>query len=43
LKANLTAREIVVIATTASQVNHWARLIQALGVPPVGYANTWAI
>lgn len=29
-------REIVVLATTSAQVNYWARLIQALGCPPIG-------
>ena len=39
LKAAFTEREIVVLATTAAQVNYWARLIQALGVPPIGAAD----
>ena len=39
LKANFTEREMVILATTAAQVNYWARLIQALGVPPVGYTD----
>ena len=39
LTANFSEREIVILATTAAQVNYWARLIQALGVPPVGYSN----
>ena len=43
LKANFTEREIVILATTAAQVNYWARLIQALGVPPVGYSDTCAL
>lgn len=34
LKAAFTEREIVILATTAAQVNYWARLIQALGCPP---------
>ena len=29
-------REIVMLATTAAQVNLWARTIQALGSPPAG-------
>ncbi len=33
LTANFTEREIVILATTAAQVNYWARLIQALGIP----------
>ncbi len=39
LKTNFTEREIVILATTAAQVNYWARLIQALGVPPLGYSD----
>jgi len=39
LKTNFREREIVILATTAAQVNYWARLIQALGVPPVGYSD----
>jgi len=31
LKQNFTEREIVILAGTATQVNYWARLIQALG------------
>lgn len=33
LTANFAEREIVILATTAAQVNYWARLIQALGIP----------
>lgn len=33
LKQTFTEREIVILATTAAQVNYWARLIQALGIP----------
>jgi AhpD family alkylhydroperoxidase len=32
-----TEREIVIIATTAAQVNYWARTIQALGIQPAGF------
>lgn len=39
LKANFTEREIVIIASTAAQVNYWARLLQALGVPPAGFSD----
>jgi AhpD family alkylhydroperoxidase len=39
LKACFTEREIVILASTAAQVNYWARLIQALGIPPAGYAT----
>jgi len=39
LKLSFTEREIVIISSTAAQVNYWARLIQALGVPPAGFSN----
>jgi alkylhydroperoxidase family enzyme len=41
LQATFTEREIVILATTAAQVNYWARLIQALGCPPVGMTSNW--
>lgn len=34
LRQVFTEREIVVLATTAAQVNFWARVIQSLGCPP---------
>ena len=39
LKRCFTEREIVVLASTAAQVNYWARLIQALGIPPAGFSS----
>lgn len=39
LKSNFTGREIVILASTAAQVNYWARLLQALGVPPAGFSE----
>jgi len=39
LKANFTEREIVLLASTAAQVNYWARLLQAMGVPPAGFSD----
>jgi alkylhydroperoxidase family enzyme len=39
LKANFTEREIVILASTAAQVNYWARLLQAMGVPPAGFSD----
>ena len=39
LKAAFTEREFVILASTAAQVNYWARLIQALGIPPVGFGE----
>ena len=38
LKRHFTERGIVIIASTCAQVNFWARLIQALGVPPAGFS-----
>jgi alkylhydroperoxidase family enzyme len=40
LKTNFNEREIVILASTAAQVNYWARLIQALGIPPVGFMES---
>jgi alkylhydroperoxidase family enzyme len=37
VKKNFSEREIVILASTAAQVNYWARLIQALGAPPAGF------
>jgi alkylhydroperoxidase family enzyme len=37
LRTQFNEREIVILATTAAQVNYWTRLIQALGCPPAGY------
>ncbi len=43
LKAELTRlfteREVVILASTAAQVNFWARTIQALGIPPAGFCT----
>lgn len=39
LKRNFKEREIVILASTAAQVNYWARLIQALGIPPAGFSD----
>ncbi|MCX5848597.1 MAG: carboxymuconolactone decarboxylase family protein [Deltaproteobacteria bacterium] len=39
LKTNFTEREIVILASTAAQVNYWARLLQAMGVPPAGFSD----
>ena len=39
VKAAFTEREFVILASTAAQVNYWARLIQALGIPPVGFGE----
>lgn len=39
LRAAFSERELVIIATTAAQVNYWARVIQALGIPPAGFTD----
>ena len=39
IKAEFTEREIVILASTAAQVNYWARMISALGVPPAGFTD----
>jgi alkylhydroperoxidase family enzyme len=39
VKANFNEREMVILASTAAQVNYWARLIQALGIPPGGLSE----
>lgn len=39
LKKYFIEREIVILASTAAQVNYWARLIQALGIPPAGFSD----
>jgi alkylhydroperoxidase family enzyme len=39
IKSNFDEREMVVLASTAAQVNYWARLIQALGIPPAGFSE----
>ena len=39
VRANFDEREMVILASTAAQVNYWARLIQALGIPPAGYSE----
>ncbi|EKD89427.1 MAG: hypothetical protein ACD_34C00061G0004 [uncultured bacterium] len=39
LKKHFNEREMVILASTAAQVNYWARLIQALGIPPAGFMD----
>jgi len=43
LKKEFTEREIVIIASTAAQVNYWARLLVSLGVPPAGFSDSCGI
>jgi AhpD family alkylhydroperoxidase len=39
LRQHFNEREIVILASTAAQVNYWARLIQSLGIPPAGFSE----
>ena len=39
VKTAFNEREFVILVTTAAQVNYWARLIQALGIPPAGFRS----
>ncbi|MCG8333878.1 MAG: carboxymuconolactone decarboxylase family protein [Proteobacteria bacterium] len=39
LKTLFSEREILVLLATAAQVNYWARLIQTMGIAPVGYSD----
>jgi len=38
--SEFTEREIVIISSTAAQVNYWARMLISLGVPPAGFSDT---
>lgn len=40
LRHTFTPREVVILATTAAQVNYWARTIQALEIPPAGFTQS---
>jgi len=37
MKSVFSEREMVILSSTAAQVNYWARLIQSLGIPPAGF------
>jgi alkylhydroperoxidase family enzyme len=39
LKSVFTEREIVILSSTAAQVNYWARLLKSFGVPPAGFSD----
>jgi alkylhydroperoxidase family enzyme len=39
LVEHFSEREMVILATTAAQVNYWARLMQALGIPAAGFSD----
>ena len=40
MNQEFSQREIVILASTAAQVNYWARLLVAMGVPPAGFSNS---
>ena len=39
VKKEYSERAILILASTAAQVNYWARLIRGLGVPTAGFTN----
>jgi alkylhydroperoxidase family enzyme len=39
MKRAFSPRGMVIVAGTCAQVNFWARLVQSLGVPPVGFST----
>lgn len=43
LQQEFDERQVVILATTAAQVNYWARLIQALGCPPEGFTPEFGL
>lgn len=43
MREHFSERGMVIVASTASQVNFWARLIQSLGVPPAGFSSECTI
>ncbi len=43
LRGAFNEREIIILASTGAQVNYWARLGSALGVPPAGFTETCRI
>lgn len=43
IKKEFTEREIVILSSTAAQVNYWARMLVALGVPPAGFSESCMI
>jgi alkylhydroperoxidase family enzyme len=43
LKREFTEREIVILSSTAAQVNYWARMLVAMGVPPAGFSESCQI
>lgn len=40
IKQEFSEREMVILSSTAAQVNYWARMLVALGVPPAGFSES---
>lgn len=40
IKNEFSEREIVILSSTVAQVNYWARMLVALGVPPAGFSES---
>ena len=43
MREHFSERGMVIVASTAAQVNFWARLIQSFGVPPAGFSSECAV
>jgi alkylhydroperoxidase family enzyme len=43
MREHFSERGMVIVASTAAQVNFWARLIQSFGVPPAGFSSACTI
>jgi AhpD family alkylhydroperoxidase len=43
LRSAFSEREIVILSSTAAQVNYWARMLVSLGVPPAGFSDSCEI
>ena len=43
MKETFSEKEFVVISSTIAQVNFWTRMIQGIGVPPVGFTENCSI
>jgi AhpD family alkylhydroperoxidase len=43
MREHFSERGMVIVASTAAQVNFWSRLIQSLGVPPAGFSTDCTI
>ena len=43
MKQTFSEREFIVISSTVAQVNFWTRMIQGIGVPPVGFTEKCSV